>query len=187
MIRTLILLVIVMTASSAHAVMDIGVGAYGGMTIPVVNQDVEIGPLYGVQARVSVLSFLAVGIHFQSTSFGNPDEVFFEGTPNEFTAEKDGGSVKTFGGDVYLGGAGGTPGFNFFLVGSIGSYSWSRENQEDITKASFKLGPGAEIVMPGGLGFEARGLFEVSPKGDDGSWKNAQWFVGVNYHFGLGN
>jgi len=190
--RSILLAVIVLAVASVpcFAVADLAVGAYGGMTIPVVNDEAELGPLFGLQARLSFFQFLAIGAHYHNANYGNPEQTFFEGTPQEFTGSKDGGAVNAFSGDLYLGRVGGQ-GFNFFLVGSIGSFSWSRD-AGDITKALYAAGLGFEIILPFNLGIEGRGTIEVIPYGGDelgnasgdGSYKNATWFIGANYHFG---
>jgi hypothetical protein len=171
-------------AGPAYGIVDLSAGPYFGMTVPIVNDDAKRGSMFGLQARVSVLSFLAVGAHFQSGSFGNPEETFFAGTPGEVTLEKDGGDLTTFAADVFLGGSGGTPGISFYMVGSIGTYKWKRDNVDEVSEISYAVGPGLEMVLPFGLGIEGRAMFEVVPKGDDGSFKNFLWFIGANYHFG---
>ena len=187
----LLALIILCTASaSSFAVVDLAGGAYGGMVIPAANEQAELGPLFGVQARLSFFQFLAIGAHYQNANYGDPELTFFEGTPQQITSTKDGGMVNTFAGDLYLGRVGGQ-GFNFYLVGSIGSFQWTRDSG-DITKALYAAGLGFEIILPMRLGVEARTMFEVAPFGGDdtgtasgdGSYKNVTWFIGANYHFG---
>jgi len=158
------------------------------MNIPVANDDAELGPLFGVQARLAFWEFLAIGAHYQGSNWGDPSQIFFEDQPNQFESSKDGGTVQSFGGDLYLGRVGGG-GFNFFLVGSIGTFDWSRD-QGDISKMLYAAGLGFEINLPIHLGVEFRTMFEVSPYDDNnidgggGSYKNVNWFIGGNYHFG---
>jgi hypothetical protein len=181
----LLALALCLTGSSAHAVADIAFGAFGGMIYPTVNDDAESGNVFGLQARVSLTSFLALGARYRQNSFGNPEHTFFEGTPNEFTSEKDGGSVNSFTVDAYLGKVGGMPGLDLYLMGSVGNYSWSRDYTDDRSELSYSGGLGLEFIIEGGLGFEGRGVAEVIPKPDDrGSWKNVYWTFGINYHFG---
>lgn len=191
--RSVLLAILILCMASAPgfalSVADLAVGAYGGMVIPVVNDEAELGPLFGIQARLSFYQFLAIGAHYQNANYGDPEQTFFEGTPQQFTGAKDGGSVNTFSGDLYLGRVGGQ-GFNFYLVGSIGSFSWSRD-AGDVTKALYAGGLGFEIILPFSIGLEGRGMFEVAPYGGDevgnasgdGSYKNATWFIAANYHF----
>ncbi|UCG52570.1 MAG: hypothetical protein JSW58_03195 [Candidatus Latescibacterota bacterium] len=184
-IKVIAALFVLISASTAGAVVDIAVGGYGGMDIPVANDEAKSGTLFGVHARASVLSFLAVGGYFRSSSFGDPEQTFFEGLPDEFTSSIDGGGVKSFGAEAYVGKVGGTPGVNVFFYGSVGSYKWTRDNRDDISKVAWSVGPGLEIVFPFGLGVEGRGLFQIAPTDNSGSLKSVVWFVGANYHFGL--
>jgi len=184
-----VLTVLLFLSPTVYALTDIAVGPYGGMSFPVANDDAKSGPMYGAQARVSLMSMISLGAHFRTTQFGNPSQTFFSGFPDiqEVTMEKDGGDVSEFGFDLYLGGVGaGMTGGNFYLMGSIGSYKWSRDYvQKDVTKAVYSFGPGFEYVLPMKLGIEARTLFEIVPNGDGGSWKNAIWLIGANYHINI--
>ena len=188
--RSVLLAVVILCAASAPALagVDLALGLYGGMYIPVATEDADLGPLFGVQTRLAFWEFVAIGAHYQNSQLGNPEQTFFEGQPGlEFTDEKDGGSIQSFAGDLYLGKVGGG-GFNFYLVGSIGTFQWNRE-QGDITKPLYAAGLGFEINLPIHLGVEFRSMFEVSPFDEDlgngsGSYKSVTWFIGGNYHFG---
>lgn len=177
---------IVLIAVPAFAIGDIAVGPFYGMTIPIVNDQVKSGSLFGVQGRVSLIPMLSIGAHFHSRTFGNPSYTFFEGTPNETTMETDGGKVSSLGVDAFLGKTGGGTGMNFYFMGSFGTYKWTRDNQEDQSKTAFAIGPGLEFVLPMKIGIEGRAMFEVASTGNDGTWKNVLWLVAVNYHIGLG-
>lgn len=174
-----------LSACQAGAIGDISVGPFFGMSIPVVNDDAESGPLYGIQARVGIFSFVALGVHFQGVNYNDPELAFFQGTPNEFTGQKDGGDATSFGVDAYLGSFTGAPGVKFYLVGSVGSYSWDRSYTDEVSEIMYGVGPGLEFAFPFNLGIEGRGMFEIVPKGNDATYKNVNWFVAVNYHFGL--
>lgn len=167
-------------SASAHAISDISIGPLFGMNMPLANKDAKSGTMIGFQAKYSPLAFLAVGAHYQGRKFGDPEEEFFYGTDT-----KDGGDVTSLGIDAYLGKTSGT-GINFYLMGSLGTFKWKRENQEDISKTTYSFGPGLELVLPMKLGIEGRAMFDIAPTGESGSWKSLLWFVGVNYHIGLG-
>ncbi len=174
------LLILLALAASAHALSDISVGPFFGMNMPLANKDAKSGSLIGFQAKYSPIAFFAVGGHYQGRKYGDPSEDFFYGPDT-----KDGGSVTSLGIDAYLGKTSGT-GVNFYLVGSLGSYKWKRENQGEISKTTYSFGPGLEVVLPMKLGIEGRAMFDIAPTGESGSWKALLWFVGVNYHIGIG-
>jgi hypothetical protein len=178
--KVVILLIVLTMASTAMAIGDISIGPFYGMTIPIANDDIKSGGLFGIQAKFSPAPFFAAGLHFQSRKFGDPSEEFLHGTDT-----KDGGKLSSFGMDAYIGKTSGI-GPNFYFMASFGSYKWKRDNQEDISKMAYAFGPGMEIVLPMNLGIEGRGMLEIVPTGDKGSWKSFMWFIGLNYHFGLG-
>lgn len=179
-------LIVLTLAQISLAIGDISVGPFYGMAVPIKNDLVKTGPMYGVQAKLSLFPMLAIGAHYSSRSYGNPSQVFFEGQPIEVTMEIDGGDVQSLGAEAYLGKGGGMPGLNFYFIGSVSTYKWKRDGLADISKSAFAVGPGAEIVLPMKLGIEGRALVEVASTGHDGSWKSLLWFVGINYHLGLG-
>jgi len=183
-VRMLAALILMMSVGTAGAIIDISAGPYLGMNIPVYNDQATSGSLFGLQARVTLLSFLAVGAHYSSSSLGEVEHTFFEGEPEEFSDSIDGGDVSSFGIDAYLGLTGGVPGMKLFLVGSLGSWKWTRDYTDEVSETAFSVGPGLEWVLPFGLGVEGRGMFEVAPTDNGGSIKSFLWFVGANYHFG---
>jgi hypothetical protein len=180
------LLLIVAIAPVTFAIGDISVGPFYGMAIPVANEAVESGMMYGVQAKVSLVPVLSIGAHYSSRSYGNPTVLVFEGTPLEYEEEYDGGDFTTFGLDAFLGKGGSLPGANFYLCGSFGSYTWKRDGFDNITKTAFAAGAGLEIILPVKVGIEGRALFEFASTGNDATYKSVLWFVGLNYHIGLG-
>jgi hypothetical protein len=179
-------ILMVLLTPGLFAIGDIAVGPFFGMALPIANDNAESGSFYGVQARVGLMSGLSVGAHYHSRSYGNPSRTFFEGSQFETVMEVDGGSVTSFGVDAYLGKTAGAPGFNLFLVGSYGTYKWTRDNFDNISKTALAVGPGAELVLPMTLGIEGRAVFEMAFTGEEGTWKSLIWFVGANYHFGVG-
>ncbi|UCH85262.1 MAG: hypothetical protein JSW50_06110 [Candidatus Latescibacterota bacterium] len=186
-IYALAALIVLLTATTAGAVVDISIGAFGGMDIPTANDLATSGPLYGIQGKVGFTQFIAVGVFYRASSYGDVEETFFEGEPEEHTATIPGGDGTSFGADVYLGRISGMPGANFYLYGSIGSYKWTRDNLADVSELAYGMGLGVEVVLPFKLGIEGRGVFQVAPTENDGSLKSFIWFIGANYHFGLGN
>jgi hypothetical protein len=182
-VKLLAVLVLVLGAANAAAVVDVSVGPYFGMDIPVVNDRAKSGTLFGLQGKLFVTSFLGVGAHYSSSSLGDVDHTFFEDEPEEFSESLPGGDASSFGVDAYLGLLSGVPGFKLYLMGSLESWKWERDYTDDLSEIAFGVGPGAEFVLPMGLGIEGRGMFRVAPTDGGGSVKSFLWFVGVNYHF----
>ena len=182
----IVLLLLILTAPGVFALSDISFGPYYGMAIPVVNDGAKSGALYGAQAKVSLLPFFSAGLHYSGRTYGNPSMVFFEGQPNEVELEVDGGSVSSFGADIYLGKGGSMPGLNLFLLGSLSTFKWQRDGFDDVSQTALLTGLGAELILPMKLGIEVRGMLEIASAGNGGTYKALLWFVGINYHISLG-
>lgn len=183
-VKILAALMVVMSVGTAGAIVDISAGPYLGMNVPVVNDQATSGSLWGLQAKVSVLHSVALGVHYSSSSLGEVEHTFFEGEPEEFTDTLDGGDVSSFGVDAYLGILSAAPGLKLYLMGSIASWKWEREYTDEVSETAFDVGLGAEWVLPLNIGIEGRGVFEFAPTDNSGSIKSVLWFVGANYHFG---
>jgi len=165
---------------SASALTDISVGAFGGLNIPLVQDDTKSGNGFGLKAKVSPVPMIAGTAFFESRSFGDPELIIFGQTMTS-----DGGKVTSLGVEVMIGNVGGGTGPHFYWTVGLSSYKWTRDNQDDFSKVGYHLGPGFEFVFPASIGVEIRGKFEIVPIDGGGSRKNALVFVGANYHFGL--
>jgi hypothetical protein len=179
--RKLLLMLLFLTMTgSAWALTDISVGAFGGLNAPIVQEDAKSGAGFGLKAKISPSPMLAGALFFEMRSFGDP-----ELTTRDGTMSSDGGKVTAFGVEALIGNTGGGPGPHFFWTVGLGSYKWTRDGYEDVSKIGYHLGPGLEIVLPSKIGIEARANFEVVPTDGGGSRKNILIFVGANYHLGL--
>jgi hypothetical protein len=182
-VKLLAVVILATSVGTAGAVLDVSVGPYFGMDIPIANDAAKSGSLFGLQGKVSLLPYLAVGAYYSSSSLGDVDKTFFEGDPDQFTDTLPGGDVKSFGLDAYFGMFGGVPGFKLYVMGSVGNWKWQRDFTDDVSEVVWRIGPGAELVLPMGLGIEGRGMFQIAPTDGGGSVKSFLWFVGANYHF----
>jgi len=167
--------------NSANALTDISAGVYGGLNVPVVQEDTKSGSGLGLKAKFSPSPMIAAVAFFESRKFGNPEMTIFG---QNMTL--DGGKVTSYGAEVLLGNTGGNPGPHFYWALGIFNYRWTRTGFEDLSKVGYHLGPGLELIVPANIGIEIRGKFEIIPTDGGGSRKNALVYVGANYHFGLG-
>ncbi len=87
---------------SASALTDISVGAFGGLNIPLVQDDTKSGNGFGLKAKVSPVPMIAGTAFFESRSFGDPELTIFGQTMTS-----DGGKVTSFGVEVMIGNVGG--------------------------------------------------------------------------------
>jgi hypothetical protein len=183
-ILSAVALMLVMSVGTAGAIVDLSAGAYYGMDIPVVNDQATSGGMFGLQAKVSLLHSLGLGVYYSSSSLGEVERTFFEGEPEKYIDSLEGGDVSSYGLDAYFGTMSFVPGIKFYLVGSVGQWKWERDYTEEVSEVVWGLGGGAEFILPFGVGIEGRGTFRTVPTDGGGSLKSFVWFVGANYHFG---
>lgn len=177
--RKVLLLVLILSVP-AMAQKDVSVGAFGGLNIPIVQEDAASGSDFGIKAKFSPIPFIAGTAFFEARTMGDAKFTFND---TEYTT--DAGSVTSFGVEALLGSTGGGTGPHFYFAVGISSYKWTRDNWEDFSKVGYHFGPGFEVVFPKKIGLEFRGYFEIVPTEGDGSRKNGILLVGANYHFGL--
>ncbi len=181
----LVVLVLSMTVS-AHAILDLSFGAYGGLNAPIVQEDAKTGTDFGIKAKFAPAPFVAASLFYEWRKFGDVERTILEGTPGETTVKVNGGKVKVFGLQAMLGSAGGGIGPHFYGMAGVFNYKWTREGFSDVSKVGYDIGAGMEIVVPAGIGIEGQAKFEIIPTGNGGSRKNGLAFLGLNYHFGIG-
>src|SRR5262245_25626313 len=124
---------VAMVPGAAHAV-SVGLGAYGGGSIPIEQQDVESGSTFGVRIPISIIPLVSVEPFFASSALGDGEE-----TIGGITYTRDGFDHTEFGVHAMLGSLKNNPGFRFFPYLGIASSKLSREGSEDIKKASYQF------------------------------------------------
>ncbi|MCK5125736.1 MAG: outer membrane beta-barrel protein [candidate division Zixibacteria bacterium] len=171
--------VLLLYASTAMAqAPKFGVGVFGGINIPVVQDDQKSGTAFGLKARIKLLPIIIAEPNVTFGKWGDPDPV--DGLDLGISGSK----ITSFGIDFTLGGLPGKAGFKPFAFVGVASY---KVKNDDTNYENSKLG------VAGGLGFaigvsplidiEVRGKAVVAPQ-DDGS-KKAIWILGgINYYFG---
>jgi opacity protein-like surface antigen len=152
---------------------SIGVGAFGGMSIPVLQDDNGQGTVMGLRAPVSLLSLVTVEPYYVMGSGGDKDQDI-EGT----TITRSGLDVGGFGANVLLtfGGK-----IQFYPFAGIGSYKLSRDGSEDVTNTAYTFGLGLGISPMPKLSIHLRGELAAAVDGETSrKWANAT--VGVSYN-----
>ena len=152
---------------------SVGVGAFGGMSLPILQDDNGLGTLMGLRAPVSLLSLVTVEPYFAKTSGGDKD-LDIEGAP--FT--RSGIDVTGFGANVLLtfGGK-----IQLYPFAGIGSYKLSRAGSEDLTNTAYTFGLGLGISPMPKLSIHVRGELAAAVDGETSrKWANAT--VGVSYN-----
>jgi hypothetical protein len=171
----LVSLALVLGAGAAGAVgLKIGGGAFGGLSLPVLQDDSKQGTIFGLRLPVSVLPLLTVEPFWVTTSLGDAEETF-GGLP--YT--RDGGKVTAYGVNALL--MMGGP-VRFYPFVGVASHKLTRKAAEDLTKVGYDFGLGLGLSVIPKLDVDLRGELDMITLGET-SRKFANVTAGVSYHF----
>jgi hypothetical protein len=172
-----VFLMLAFTAGTASAT-AVGVEVYGGAAIPVVQDDNNTGPMFGIRVPVTLPSIFTIE-GFYSRTQGGETTRNLGGT--DFT--RSGYDVNAFGANLILGQTGGA-GFAFFPYAGISSNKFSRTGGIDFNNVGFNLGLGVGFSLIPKLWIDARaeGLMVIT-ENDNTSRKYGNINVGVGYNF----
>ena len=158
-----------------------GVGGFGGITIPIQQEDAANGQVYGLRGRWS--PFWSLTIEPQIFLLKNGDYKLTFGDEDELAETLAGWKVTSFGANLVLGApAGKFTGIRPFFFGGLRLNSMDFPDRDKETKYGFAVGLGLEIGL-GPVGLEVRGAGEVIPI-DKSSRKNATITGGLNLYLG---
>jgi hypothetical protein len=152
---------------------SIAVGAFGGMSVPVLQDDNGRGTVFGLRAPVSLIPLVTVEPYFSKTSGGDKSQDV-GGT----TITRDGLNVTGFGANVLLtfGGK-----LQLYPFAGIGSYKLQRSSMEDRTNTAYTFGLGLGISPLPKLSVHVRGELAAAVDGATSrKWANAT--LGVSYN-----
>lgn len=154
---------------------SIGVGAFGGVSVPIVQDDNGQGTVFGVRVPVSIIPIVTVEPFFGATQGGNKDQ-----DVNGTTFTRDGIDVTSFGANVLL--TFGGP-LQMYPYAGIGSSKLKRDGL-DQTDTAYDFGLGFAIKPPiAGLSVHLRGELDAAVDKDntDLSRKWVNVTLGVHY------
>ncbi len=177
-----ILIVTVCLSLPAWADYPLGVGLHGGFDMPVIQNDIGSGPVFGLSVRGNIVGPLHGQLVFRSTSQGDREEdIDFPGEP---TLTLPGGTLTGFGLNVLLASQDPKSFWPYFQLGlSSNSLSPGASYKEDESLTGMSGGFGAGINL-----YERKVFLDVNtsllvmPIHDDkASRKNWQTMLGVQY------
>ena len=155
---------------------NIGLGGFGGWSIPIVQEDQSQGSVYGLRAPLSFTPLLTVEPFWSSSALGD-QTVNIGGV--DFT--RSGSDVTTFGANVLL--STGGP-MRFYPYAGIGAVKFERTGQDE-SYTSYHFGLGVGFTPAPKVSLDVRGELQAAVK-DQVSRKMANITVGASYAlFGL--
>ena len=153
-----------------------GIGGFAGVNIPLAQEDVKSGILYGAKGRIQLLPVLGVEPNFVFSKYGDKD---FDNV-----GTREGGTITSFGADLVLGNPLGFSRGRFYALLGANSNILKRKGMEDQTQFGLSFGAGLEFLPTEILGIEVRArLHGISLEGGGGR-NNLELSGGLNYYFG---
>jgi hypothetical protein len=127
-----LVLVVALTPGTAGAI-GIGLGVFGGTSIPVSQSDVKTGGMYGVRLPISIIPLVSVEPYWGESKLGAGTDAV-EGFHNS-----------SFGVNAMLGSLLNAPGIKFYPYAGIASSKLT--GALDITKTSYNFGLGGAVGL----------------------------------------
>jgi hypothetical protein len=165
-----VLLALALTAGTASAA-SVGIGAFGGVSIPVVQDDNGQGMIFGARAPVKLIPLVTVEPYFAMTTGGEKDQ-----SVEGYTISYEGVDVTGFGANVML--TMGGP-LQFYPYAGIGSFKTKRTGLDE-TYTGYNFGLGLGFSPSPQFSLHLRGELAAAVDGDiSRKWANVT--VGVTY------
>ncbi len=165
--------------TSAVSAAKFSIGAFGGMNIPIIQEDVGNGTVFGVKGRVMVMPFLGLEPNFVMSKYGDKDIDVLEQPMT-----RKGGDINSFGLDAVLGTFGGFSKVHFYGMAGVNTNSMKRDGIPDQTRLGVSIGTGVEFMAMDMLSIEVRArVHSISLEGGGGR-DNVELTGGLNYYFG---
>ena len=148
----------------------VGIGAFGGMSLPLVQEDQGNGSLYGLRVPVQVVPLLRAEPFWSTSALG--DKTVEVGGISQ---TRTGSDVTTFGVNAIL-----TMG-GFYPYAGIGSAKFKRDSIED-SYTSYHFGLGFNIPLVPKVSVDLRAELQAAVK-DGTSRKMGNLTLGASYNF----
>jgi len=154
----------------------IGVGAFWGKNLPLVQEDASTDRLWGYKLILIPLSFVAIEPNFTYSGLGEAT-LDISGTP----MSRDGGQIKSYGIDLLLGNFSSRL-FHLYLLGGLSSSTLQKESLPDFKKTAFNAGVGFEFTPLKMLGLEVQAKALLLPLEEGGAKDNLGISGGINLY-----
>ena len=157
----------------------LGVGAFAGLSIPILQDDQSQGMEYGFKGRYGLGSLIVLEPYVSLVKWGEPDPV--DNIPLDIVGSK----VTAFGLEASLGNLPGTTGIAPYFVAGIGSYKVKNDDTGyESSDFGWSAGLGLGIGLSPKFSLDIRGKAIVAPQEEGGSKKAIGATAGINFSFG---
>ncbi|MFH1011514.1 MAG: hypothetical protein V1784_09820 [bacterium] len=180
----LLTVVVVMVPAAFAGSYPLGVELFGGFDMPLVQEDVGSGPMYGISVRGHLISIFHAQLVFRGSSQGDKDETVTPVGAASLTETLEGGSLTGFGLNVLLAGKKPALIWPYGFVGiSTNSFSPGERDKETLLGTSW--GGGLAVSLYRNMVYaDANASLLVMPiEKNSASRKNLQIGVGLMYMF----
>jgi hypothetical protein len=168
----------IMGTSSIASAGKYSIGGFGGLNLPIAQDDAKSGVLFGVKGRILLLPFLGLEPNFTFAKYGGKD---IEVQGNSYSRE--GGDITTFGADLLLGSLSAMGKTKFYGLVGINSNTYKREGVSDESGLGLSFGTGFEVFTTEMLSVEIRAKYHSIKLGEGGR-AHLEFSGGLNYYFG---
>lgn len=138
----------------------IGVGVYGGLSVPILQGDVKTGSIVGVRAPFSILPIVTVEPFYASSALGDAKE-----TLGGISYTRSGFDGKAYGLNAMLGNPNGS-GLRFYPYLGIGKFKLTRDGSADIDEVGYDVGLGLGVGATPRISLQVRGELNLVKTGD---------------------
>lgn len=175
--RLAFMTVFVAAVTSTAAAMETTVGAqiFAGASMPIVQDDVATGAIFGLRLPVQLWTVLSVEPYFASSSMGRAEQQI-----GSSTYAREGFDVTAFGANVLFGFGSGV--FRCSPFVGIGAHELTRSGSEDIDDVGYNFGLGLRISPTARWSIDARGEVNAVATGST-SRKFGNLTLGLGYTF----
>ena len=151
---------------------SVGLGAYVGTSVPVVQADEDRGPLYGLRVPIKLVPAFTVEPFYSSSSLGNKTIDIAPGV----SATLEGSDVTSYGLNALL--TLGGP-VTFYPFAGIGQATFKRTGQDE-TFTSYSFGLGLGVSPAPKFTIDLRAEMQAAVEGDV-SRKMGNFTLGASY------
>lgn len=174
-------LVVLLSPLAEAEGIKLGAGAFGGVNIPIAQEDQGSGSVFGAMARIRFLSIFVAEPNITFGKWGSPDVV------RGIDLGIEGSKINSYGINATVGNLPGVVGVKPFAFAGGAIYSVKNdETGYDENKLGWSLGLGVAYGVAPTFDIDVRGTAIVAPQ-EAGSKKAVYITGGLTYYFKVGD